>query len=162
MAGNGTNSFWKRMYYFALCVSVGYIPEASASLNAMKNIIAVYRSQMGGEHSVPNQKSEIIHFMMKAQGADDNEIHAAIQELIPADQFASVAAVSVETVKENRQQVRESRKTTGMFSEETKAARKDLRQDRRASRRERRRGSRGSGRGRETVTAAMNFASKFG
>lgn len=125
---------WYKHFLQSLCIAAGYIPDASYSISELKSIIAVTRSQLGAEHSVPNQLSEILQFIMFAQGADENEVRQAVQETIPAKDMATVQGVSVETVKENRQQLREARKTSGIFSQEAREARADLREDRRASR----------------------------
>lgn len=71
---------------------------------------------------------------MKLQGADENEIENSLDALMPLSQVATITGQSIETVKENRQQVVEARKTTGIFSKETREARQDLRADRKATR----------------------------
>lgn len=153
--GGSSGNIWYRRFLDVMCFIGGYIPEDKTPTSTLKAIIAKVQDSQGDyEHSVPDQRSEILRYVLKANGADENEIRQAIDELIPANVMASVEGVSVETVRENRQQVKEARKQYGMFSKEAKAARKDLRQDRRASRRARRRAGGGFNWGQAATNAA--------
>jgi hypothetical protein len=139
-SNNNSGNIWKKRYLQALAIVSGFVPDSSMNVSALSSIVSVSRAKMGSEHSLPDQLTEIVQFVMNGLGSDPNEIQRALAETIPAKDIATVEGVSVESVQENRQQVREARKTTGVFSAETRAARQDLRQDRRATRRERRKG----------------------
>lgn len=133
-----------RAFLKALCYEAGRIVPSETPTKILARIVERQRAKYCGEHSIPNQDSEILEFVMRMRGADDNEIQRALDELIPIDVLASIEDVSVETVKENREQAKEARKAHGVFSSEAREARQDLRLDRRSSRvgrRERRRDS---------------------
>lgn len=141
--GKGTN-VWYRRFLEQLCFEGGFIVEEGTPIGVLKAIIGKVQNAHGDyEHSVPDQMSERLAYFMRCQGADPNEIAQAIEELVPAAVVATIEGASVETVRENRKQVREARKTHGVFSAEARSARKDLRRDRRASRRARRRSGSG-------------------
>jgi hypothetical protein len=133
-------NIWRRRFYELLCYVAKAIPENGQPESVLKAIIGRAQHAMGNrEHNVPDTSSEILAFVMRAGGADENEVAQAIDELTPASTVASMDGVSVETVQENRKQFREARKQHGFFSSEAKSARQDLRRDRRESRRARRR-----------------------
>lgn len=119
----------------ALAYVAGYIPESNTPTAVLRQMVERARARMGNEHSIPNQDSEILDFILFHAGLDPNERQNAMDELMPLEQLATIAQASVETVKENRAQVREARRAKGLFSKEARAARQDLRQDRRSSRR---------------------------
>lgn len=150
-----------RPFLKAMCYSGGRIVPSDCSTRILAKIVERMRATYSEEHSIPNQDSEILEFIMRMRGADKLEIQQALDELIPLQVLASIEDVSVETVAENRQQAKEARKTHGVFSSEARAARADLRLDRRTSRVGRRERRRDSMTGTDRVNNLVNLVGAF-
>jgi hypothetical protein len=157
-AQGGGGSLYKTLYATAMATVAGVIPDTGMPLNKLMHVagIAVAQKRGGTEHELPNKQSEVVAAVMTAMGADPNEVAQALTEMLPADMIASVEGVSVETVQENRAQVKAARKAHGVFSAEAKEARQDLRADRKTMRQDRRARRREAGGGSGFVDTAAN------
>jgi hypothetical protein len=143
------DGLYRRLYYFAMATVAGLVPDVNTPTNTLGKMaglaLAKKRGNLHGEHELPNQPSEVMAAICAGLGLDENEINRVMMMAMSDEQVATIEGVSVETVQENRAQVREAVKEKGLFSAEATEARKDLRQDRKATRQDRRARRRASG-----------------
>jgi hypothetical protein len=138
---------WRRFYALAMATNAGLIIENGMPTKTLEKVAGYAIARLTGNrnHELPNQDTEIIEAILIAQGHDETEIAQMMAETVPDELVAQAEGLTVETVKENRQQLRAARRQYGAGSKEVREARRDLISDRKESRRSRRRKAGGVG-----------------